>query len=1093
MDIQTSEAKYLNLANDKSVLSLKVPENIISKWFEGKRREFVLYIVLDISGSMAGSGLNQAKESILNLMESLFEKSMLTEENVTCFFFQSECEVKRFADDRSLLWSNGAIKNYFDGINAYGGTNFDPVFQMIVEQVNDVNSDLAIIFFTDGQGYYTDDCKQDLEVALSHTGFNTEIHTIGFTGSHDAALLSWLTKLGTKQGNFQYVKSSGEIKSTMKTTLELLELGDRTLYMKLGERELLPIEFDNEGHGKLVLTGDAAKVEGHKISIFKEQESNETFDFESTPIQIQPDDPTATLLTIPYIQFEITRLTNEIINCTIQIEEEKRKRFKEILEESNNYDEQLNNILNTAFKTKSASRSEIIQQSMELKGTILQFKDILSDALKGTLTNQKIASFNNLAYKNITKQRLKKKLDDRSIKNLERMEEVEKKIEEIVRTLDFDELESQESEENLSTYTCTVTTDNYIEAMKEGECICLTLDVERSEAAIADPSQITIKKITQSLLSSGAFLDSVTFAMADKYTAESVHGGFQRGNISASILQGLARENITGVLPLYINDKHWSIAREKIKPIMGYLVTLDIFGYTYSQITTVPFLVLARALADTSTEFKRRQAKWVLETCDVIYKQSKILREDNKKLFENYIKIPANRTIEHVSNNLIFLGHLLCALRCGDVDVKDLQKWLQEGLMKILIEEFIRRRLNKWQALESMMEDISKVLGISQSVYIDEPVKEFEKHYVEFINSIMSSEKCANIIYADAFKKAKALGGSADLNKVSVDVEPMDVDVEKMDEPKVKINSPTVKTLLYDPNTYQIPDHAFSIIAKIKKSVTGFVEVMLRYNKIFESIIAGSNANSSFLDNPEFEFEENKTPLTDAFFDQYSSKVILATFLQAYLQRQNSVRREAVEADPPKYYEPFSDDTADVLLAAHFNEYVSNALKKKTNDVIKTYTSKKDGAIGFSFWQMDNIEEAAGLLLIEVKFRGNKLYGQILKSLQKPNMSLAKEKIEMVISGTWQGVTLFADKPKHPEDPEKLAKFIDNAHWFPNRQKVYRILTAHKSYIPDINYWTRVLPPYKGYIEHQFDDEYIKEKKIAGIEAKKAKKLNKKR
>ncbi len=40
------------------------------------------------------------------------------------------------------------------------------------------------------------------------------------------------------------------------------------------------------------------------------------------------------------------------------------------------------------------------------------------------------------------------------------MEEIEKKIEEIVSKLDFDELENQESEENLLTYTCTVTTGN---------------------------------------------------------------------------------------------------------------------------------------------------------------------------------------------------------------------------------------------------------------------------------------------------------------------------------------------------------------------------------------------------------------------------------------------------------------------------------------------------------------------------------------------------------------------------------------------------------------------------------------------------------
>lgn len=90
----------------------------------------------------------------------------------------------------------------------------------------------------------------------------------------------------------------------------------------------------------------------------------------------------------------------------------------------------------------------------------LKLKYVKYRALKGTLTNQKIADFNNLAYKNITKQRLKKKLDDRAIRNVEKMEEVEKKIEEIVSKIDFVELENQESEDNLQTYTCTISTGN---------------------------------------------------------------------------------------------------------------------------------------------------------------------------------------------------------------------------------------------------------------------------------------------------------------------------------------------------------------------------------------------------------------------------------------------------------------------------------------------------------------------------------------------------------------------------------------------------------------------------------------------------------
>ena len=73
-------------------------------------------------------------------------------------------------------------------------------------------------------------------------------------------------------------------------------------------------------------------------------------------------------------------------------------------------------------------------------------------------------------------------------------------------------------------------------------------------------------------------------------------------------------------MPLYICDDHWSIAKHKMKPIMGWTATLDILGYSYSQIKTIPFLVLAKAAEDTSTPFKRMQIDLILRTCIQIYK-----------------------------------------------------------------------------------------------------------------------------------------------------------------------------------------------------------------------------------------------------------------------------------------------------------------------------------------------------------------------------------------------------------------------------------------------------------------------------------------
>lgn len=108
--------------------------------------------------------------------------------------------------------------------------------------------------------------------------------------------------------------------------------------------------------------------------------------------------------------------------------------------------------------------------------------------------------------------------------------------------------------------------------------MCLSLNVGRSEAAIADPSKLVIKDIIPTFMSADSFLDSSTFTMTRN---EDAHGGFKVSN-EGSLALGLGRENITGVLPLYLFKEHWEIAKRKSGPIFGFICTLDIMGYASS-------------------------------------------------------------------------------------------------------------------------------------------------------------------------------------------------------------------------------------------------------------------------------------------------------------------------------------------------------------------------------------------------------------------------------------------------------------------------------------------------------------------------------
>lgn len=47
-----------------------------------------------------------------------------------------------------------------------------------------------------------------------------------------------------------------------------------------------------------------------------------------------------------------------------------------------------------------------------------------------------------------------------------------------------------------------------------------------------------------------------------------------------------------GILPLYICEENWKIARELMKPALGWTVCDEPLAYVTSQVQIVPFLVL---------------------------------------------------------------------------------------------------------------------------------------------------------------------------------------------------------------------------------------------------------------------------------------------------------------------------------------------------------------------------------------------------------------------------------------------------------------------------------------------------------------------
>ncbi|KAJ1545420.1 hypothetical protein HK096_006423 [Nowakowskiella sp. JEL0078] len=130
---------------DKFVCSLTLADVAADSGSDisGKR----IFICLDISGSMSGSPITNAKSAILDL---IFNLRALNIKNITVVFWNN------FIDAFPTLdLDDDAIKNKFANTKAYGGTSFLNCLKWLITNsasINDVDvTSLSILFFTDGQ------------------------------------------------------------------------------------------------------------------------------------------------------------------------------------------------------------------------------------------------------------------------------------------------------------------------------------------------------------------------------------------------------------------------------------------------------------------------------------------------------------------------------------------------------------------------------------------------------------------------------------------------------------------------------------------------------------------------------------------------------------------------------------------------------------------------------------------------------------------------------------------------------------------------------------------------------------------------------
>jgi uncharacterized protein YegL len=611
-------------------------------------------VVLDKSGSMAGAYISYCVDGMKQLAADYFAAGC---KKFFCVTF----------DDKAISYEMSSKEKVAE-FNCYGsgGTNFNPAYVEIISSIGKCGEcQPRVYFLTDGCGSSSAVYENQLKTALEKSGATIDV--VGIGSHHDAILLNRLAVL-VPGGTFQYATSAAELKEIVS---KLLGVSVSTKQIKIsigsGKEAVSILRYEDDGVG--------TKTKSFSGSLMLEKGTappktvNVKVDDKWFEVPVAEKVVTGEALS----ELKLSLLRNKLNDLAFRLStlssDEDGKRFDKELKEVDQEITMLSNVSNKDLFTEMSAR----ERRKVLGSLNNELKQIVSSLYKGRsqkLTTHELATLLSHASSHITKNSLQKKLAQRVTNNADMTEKNRKKAEEIGSELAYTNAPDADLK-------CLLTLDNYQELSKSGDCLCLALKVSRKQAAVVDPAMVQIHGVFPSLVSFEAFRDAVEMQLLEGGGRESsnVHGGFDRllGQ-SATVVKGLANEGINGVLPLYIDENHWKVASIRMKECLGWISTISWEGYSFAQVSVIPFAVLEFQLkkyASSPTEHNKKLVKYLEDICSAIMKYSasdeglarglKTHGDEKKETLENFIAGAKNRTVDVVSSlpTILATAHLL--------------------------------------------------------------------------------------------------------------------------------------------------------------------------------------------------------------------------------------------------------------------------------------------------------------------------------------------------------------------------------------------------------------------------------------------------
>lgn len=483
---------------------------------KSSKRRPILFIV-DRSGSMSGSSFNNLKRVIRDNFATV------TKDGPIIFFNHGTSKVKTL--------------NQFESIDATGGTSFSEAFKCAMNELSlsNVWKNVDVLFLTDGQdGSYTTGADDSFQSTVQ--SLDGRVHVIGYGRDHDLNRMMKLVGPKNLNNTYQYCKDATELEQTILNVVSF----NSSIEIKFDYKDIKVDLFQSE---------DDPKIYIGRSQIPKLMDDGFILKLNQTGQEVRVETKQ------PGILEEIESIENRIDECQSNLKQH-HKSIDSCIEQVTSRFQQMVSSQSIAHR----ERKQILTALMKLKQ---KFNDALANYTKTDSFTQKAMNFaqsraipsrrmNNIRSKKLIE------VDDIAINECEKMTKIASSALNQPSTI-FDALP-----QNLD--PCELSLSSAIDLAKDGDCLGVTVQISRPDVTMVIPSLVQIQHFAPHTLSFSMFRDLVSSA-----TTESDY------NQVASIMRKdrYFSTAFNSVLPLYVNEQHWSVAKHYWPVACGWIVGLD--------------------------------------------------------------------------------------------------------------------------------------------------------------------------------------------------------------------------------------------------------------------------------------------------------------------------------------------------------------------------------------------------------------------------------------------------------------------------------------------------------------------------------------